>query len=447
MEIVVIGLNHKTAPIEIRECLAFQEEDLEKALGQAQALPSLRENMILSTCNRVEVYAVAPDPEPAIVALKTFLAQFHQFALKEFEGHLYVHSGEEAVQHVFRVASSLDSMVVGEPQILGQIKDAYETAIQRKTSGLILHRLLHNAFHVAKRVRTETRIGNSAVSVSSVAVELAQKIFETLEERVILLIGAGEMCELAAQHLLSGGVGKVLVTNRTYERAQNLAQKFRGDAIPFEEIHLGLMKADIVICATDARQYILEHGQVARIMKERKQRPIFFIDIADPRNIEPRVNDLENVYLYNIDHLQKVANDHIQDREMEARKAEAIVKEEVDNFVHWYRSLGFTPTIVALRKKFEEIRQKELGKTFSRLPGLSDQERNSLEALTSAIVNKILHSPLSFLKKMGEDHTSSVYLDAIQTLFQLTVLPPETSSGKSEEIPAGEKEDGEKETR
>jgi len=446
MEIVVVGLNHKTAPIEIRECLAFKEEDLEKALGQAQTLPSLKENLILSTCNRVEAYAVGHEPDSAIGDLKSFLAQFHHLPLKEFEGHLYVYTGEEAVRHLFRVASSLDSMVVGEPQILGQIKEAYEIAAQRKTSGLILHRLLHRAFHVAKRVRTETRIGNRAVSVSSVAVDLARKIFETLEEKVVLLIGAGEMGELAAQHLLSGGVGKVLVTNRTYERALNLAQKFRGEAIPFEEIHQALKRADIVISATDARQYILDQGQVAKIMKERKQRPIFFIDIADPRNIEPRVNDLENVYLYNIDHLQKVANDHLRGRETEAQKAEAIIREEVDRFVRWYRSLGFTPTIVALRNKFEEIRQKELSKTFARLPDLSDQERNSLEALTSAIINKILHDPLSLLKRMKEDSTASVYLDALQNLFQLTIPPAETSSEKSQETPSEEREEKEKET-
>ncbi len=441
MELIVLGLNHKTAPIEIRECLAFKSEDIEKALAQARTLPSLKENMILSTCNRVELYAVSRETEKAILDLKTFLSQFHHLPLKQFEGSLYAHTGNEAVQHIFRVASSLDSMVIGEPQILGQIKEAYEMAAERKTSGLILHRLLHRAFHVAKRVRTETRIGNSATSVSSVAVELARKIFETLEEKVVLLIGAGEMCELAAQHLISGGVGQVLVTNRTHERALSLAQKFKGVAVPFEEIYQGLGRTDIVISATDARHYILEHDPIARIMKSRKQKPIFFIDIADPRNIDPRVNDLENVYLYNIDHLQKVANDNIQDREQEARKAEAIVQQEMVKFVGWYRSLGFTPTIVALRNKFEEIRQGEMEKTLSRLPNLSDREKNSLDALTAAIVNKILHDPLSLLKRVKEDGMADFYLDTIQTLFQLKVAPPELPPGKTGENPSEEEEE------
>ncbi len=432
MEIIVLGLNHKTAPIEVRECLAFKAEDLERALARAQTLSSVKENMIISTCNRVEVYAVSGDTERAVPELKKFLSEFHHLPLKDFEESLYVHTGTDAVQHIFRVTSSLDSMVVGEPQILGQIKDAYEMASERRTSGLILHRLLHRAFHVAKRVRTETRIGNRAVSVSSVAVELACKIFETLEGKVALLIGAGEMCELAAQHLISGGVGQVLVANRTYERAVSLAQKFQGAAVPFEDVHNGLRTADIVISATDARQPILKQDQIARIMKERKQKPMFFIDIADPRNIDPRVNDVQNVYLYNIDHLQNIVNENLQDREAEARKAEEIVNGEVANFSAWYRSLSFTPTIQALRTKFEEIRQKELEKTLSRIPNLTERERNSLNALTSAIINKILHDPLSHLKKAREDGKADSYLDAIQALFQLTLPPPDPSQEKSE---------------
>lgn len=435
MEIIVLGLNHKTAPVEVRERLDFKTEDLGKALSQAQALPSLKENMIVSTCNRVELYAVSREAEKAVFELKTFLSQFHRLPLKEFEDTLYLHTGSEAVQHVFRVASSLDSMVVGEPQILGQIKSAYEIAVHQKTTGVVLHRLLHGAFRVAKRVRTETQIGSSGVSVSSVAVDLAQKIFETLEEKIVLLIGAGEMCELAAQHLISGGVGQVLVTNRTYERALSLAEKFKGRAVRFEEIYLGVKGADIVISATDSRRYVLEHDQVSRIMRERKQKPLFFIDIADPRDIDPRINDLENVYLYNIDHLQKVANDHIQNREMEAKKAESIVQQEVSKFVGWYQSLGFTPTIMALGKKLEEIRQKELEKTLARLPDLSEREKNSLDAMTSAIIGKILHDPLSFLKGVKENGRADFYLDAIQTLFQLTVPPDDASQEKGEELP------------
>jgi len=427
MEVIVVGLNHRTAPIALRECLAFQEDTLPEALHQVNALPSLRENMILSTCNRVEIYAAARDREKAVFDLKDFLSQYHHLSLKEFEKSLYSYTGEEAVKHIFRVASSLDSMVVGEPQILGQIKDAYDIATQAKTSGLILHRLLHRAFHVAKRVRTETKISNSAVSVSSVAVDLAKKIFESLERKTVLLIGAGEMCELAAQHLVSGGIEKVLVTNRTYQRAVALADQFKGEAIPFEEMNMGLKRADIVISATDSPQYLIRHDQVAKVVKDRRQKPIFFIDIADPRDIEPKVGEIENAYLYNIDDLQKVTFENIKDREKEAVKAEAIVEDEVVQFVTWYRSLDITPTIVSLRKKFEEIRKRELEKTLSLHPDLSDKEKKSLEALTSAIINKILHDPVTLLKKANEEATADLYLDAIQNLFQLPGGAPGSS--------------------
>ena len=419
MELIVLGLNHKTAPIEIRERLAFPEDRIETALHQVKSLTSLKENMILSTCNRVEIYAAAREIENAILDLKHFLSRYHALSLKEFEKSLYSFVGEEAVRHIFRVASSLDSMVVGEPQILGQIKEAYNIAVESKTSGLILHRLLHRAFHVAKRVRTETKIGDRAVSVSFVAVELAKKIFETLEKRTVLLIGAGEMCELAARYLVSGGVEKVLVTNRTYERAAALAQEFKGEAIPFDEIGQGLKKADIVISATDSPQYLIHHDQVTKVIKDRKNRPIFFIDIADPRDIEPKVGDIENVYLYNIDDLQKVADENIKDREKEAQKAESIVQDEVVKFVNWYHSLEVTPTIVALRKRFEEIRNKELEKTLSLHPNFSDKEKQSLGALTSAIINKILHDPLTLLKQTDEEATADLYLDALRNLFRL----------------------------
>jgi len=425
MQLIIIGLNHKTAPIEVREKLTFQESEMEKALAQAHSLPSLKENMILSTCNRVEIYAISQETEKTVRDLKDFLSRYHELPLKEFEKSLYLLVGEEVVKHIFRVASSLDSMVVGEPQILGQLKSAYTLAAESGTSGLILHRLLHRAFHVAKRVRTETRIGDSAVSVSSVAVDLAERIFGGLEQRGVLLIGAGEMIELAARHLMAGGVEKILVTNRTYDRAVSLAGQFNGEAIRFEEMGQGLKRADIVISATDASHYLINREQTVKVMKDRKQKPIFFIDIADPRDVEPGVGDIENVYLYNIDDLQKVAHENMKDREKEARKAEAIVQEEVTKFVHWYQSLEITPAIIALKKKFEEIRKKELEKMFSLHPHLSEKERQSLEALTSAIVNKILHDPLTRLKQKDEETMSNFYVDAIRALFQLPDLTAE----------------------
>ena len=433
MELLVVGLNHNTAPIEIRECLAFSEDKVEEALAKVHALPSIKENMIVSTCNRVEVYAATRETEKAIYDVKDFLSRYHGVSLKDFEKSLYTHVGEEAVRHIFRVASSLDSMVLGEPQILGQIKGAYDSSQQVNTSGLILHRLLHRAFHVAKRVRTETKIAISAVSVSSAAVELAKKIFGTLEKKTVLLIGAGEMCELAARHLVSGGVEKILVANRTYERAVSLAQEFRGEAIPFEEMGMGLKKTDIVLSATNSPQYLIGHDQITKVMKDRKQKPIFFIDIADPRDIEPKVGDIGNVYLYNIDDLQKVANENIKDRQKEAQRAEAIVQDEVTKFVNWYRSLDVTPTLVALRKKFEDIRKKELEKTLSLHPDLSDKEKRSLEALTSAIINKILHTPITLLKQTNEEAMADLYLDALHALFGLPEKSLETFLKKVEE--------------
>ncbi len=433
MELLVVGLNHKTAPIEIRECLAFPEGKMEDALDKVHILPSLKENMIVSTCNRVEVYAATRETERAIHDLKEFLSQYHGIPLKKFEKSLYAHVGEEAVRHIFRVASSLDSMVLGEPQILGQIKEAYDVSQQAKTSGLILHRLLHRAFHVAKRVRTETKIVIGAISVSSVAVELAEKIFGALEKKTVLLIGAGEMCELAARHLVSGGAEKILVTNRTYDRAVSLAQEFKGEAIPFDDMGQGLKRADIVISATDSPQCLIWHDQVTKVMKDRRQKPIFFIDIADPRDIEPKVGDVENVYLYNIDDLQKVANENIKDREKEAQKAEAIVQDEMVKFVNWYRSLDVTPTIVALREKFEAIRKKELEKTLSLHPDLSNREKKSLEAMSSAIINKILHSPMTLLKQTNDEAMADLYLDSLHALFGLSERSLETFMEKSEE--------------
>jgi len=433
MELLVIGLNHNTAPIEIRECLAFPEDKLGEALSKVHALSSVKEDMIVSTCNRVEVYAATRETDKAVHDLKEFLCQYHGISLKEFEKSLYTHIGEEAVRHIFRVASSLDSMVLGEPQILGQIKEAYDTSQQANTSGLILHRLLHRAFHVAKRVRTETKIAISAVSVSSVAVALAEKIFGTLKKKTVLLIGAGEMCELAARHLVAGGVEKMLVTNRTYERAVSLAQEFSGEAIPFEDMPQGLKKADIVMSATNSPQYLIGHDQITKVMKDRRQKPIFFIDIADPRDIEPKVGDVENVYLYNMDDLQKVANENVKDREKEAQKAETLVQDEVVKFVTWYRSLEVTPTIVALRKKFEEIRKKELEKTLSLHPNLSDKEKKSLEALTSAIINKILHAPITLLKQTNEEAIADLYLDALHALFGLPEKSLEAFLEKIEE--------------
>jgi glutamyl-tRNA reductase len=418
-EIVLIGLNHRTAPVEIRERISFSEEGLGRYLKALQGLPSLMEGLILSTCNRVEICAATRDSEKGVEEIKGFLSHQHHVPLSAFEDALYVLKGEELVRHVFRVASSLDSMVVGEPQILGQIKGAYKAAHAARATGTLLNQLFHKAFSVAKRVRTETTIGNGAVSVSYVAVGLARRIFAHLEGREVLIVGAGEMCELAAQQLVRGGIKGIVVTNRTWERALELAQRFHGEAIPFSELPHALVRADIVISSTGSPDFVVRKEEVFAIMKKRKNNPLFFIDIAVPRDIDPQVNTIDNVYLYDIDDLQKVAEANMKDRRYKARRAEEIVTTEVEKFCRWYQTLEVTPTIISLKAKMEGMREKELKKTLSALPHFSQEEQRALEALSEAIVKKILHGPISLLKEARQNSEGELYIDVVKKLFKL----------------------------
>jgi glutamyl-tRNA reductase len=425
MNIIIVGLSHKTAPVEIRERVAFAPTAMEKPLRQLVALPGIIEGLIVSTCNRVELYAVSRDTDSGIAQLRRFLAEFHGLALEDLESHLYDQQGEAAIHHIFRVAASLDSMVIGEPQILGQIKTAYGYASEFKTAGLILNRLLHKAFSVAKRVRTETEIASNAVSVSFAAVELARKIFGTLEDKTVLLIGAGEMCELAARHFINNGVSRVHVTNRTFERAVKLAEEFGGKPILFENFADQLHQIDIVLTSTGAPNFILGHKTVEEVIRRRRYKPMFLIDIAVPRDIDPRVNNIENVYLYDVDDLQGVVQANLKERQKEAKKAEGIIEQEIEVFFRWLGSLEVVPTIVALRKRLEDIRRAELDKTLSSLKTLGDKEKKSIEALTTAIVNKILHPPMTLLKKSQSDPAGDNYVEAIRALFDLELPAPE----------------------
>ena len=419
MHIVIVGLSHKTAPVEIREKLAFAPTAMERPLRQMLELPTIAEGLIVSTCNRVELCAATKEPEAAIAALRRFLAEYHEVPPEEINGKLYNYQGEEAIRHLFRVSSSLDSMVLGEPQILGQIKTAYGYAAEFRTCGLILNRFLHKAFSVAKRVRTETAIASNAVSVSFAAVELARKIFDRLDNKGVMIIGAGEMCELAALHFVANGVSKVLVTNRTFERAEKLAAEFQGKAIPFEDFVDHLAEVDIVMTSTGAPNFILGQRQMEEVLKRRKNRPMFLIDIAVPRDIDPKVNKLDNAYLYDVDDLQGVVQANLKERQKEASKAEAIVEQEIGQFHQWLGNLEVKPTIIALRRKLEEIRQQELDKTFSNLKDLTAGQRKSIEAMSSAIINKILHQPTSILKRTQNDSSGEDYVDAVRVLFDL----------------------------
>jgi len=417
-EIVVIGINHKTAPVAVRECIAFSESESADALKTLHAIEGIREVMLYSTCNRVEVVLVTDDRSGAVRETKAFLAEYNKIPLSQFENALYVHAGDAAVRHVFRVAASLDSMMVGEPQILGQIKTAYREATAAKTSGVILNRLLHRTFFVAKRIRTETGIGDRAVSVSYAAVALARKIFGSLEGKEILLIGAGEMAELAVEHLMRHNTRSISVANRTFENAVALAERFRGKAIRFEEIPHQLREVDIIISSTGAPGIIITRDQVKKAVRARRNRPIFFIDIAVPRDIDPAIHRLSNSYVYDIDDLKDIVDENIEDRGKEAVKAERIVDEAVIRFKEWYEGLQVVPTIVALRHKIDQILQAEVRKTMQG-SAVSPEHEQALERMINAITNKLLHDPTNFLKHEGMHSDKAQYIDVVRKLFNL----------------------------
>lgn len=415
MKVFVAGLNHKVADVDVREKLAFNGPKLEEGLIRFRELPEVHEAIILSTCNRVELYANVKDNQRAAEAVKTFLSEFHNINRSSLDAGLYIYEGTDAVRHIFRVASSLDSMVIGEPQILGQLKDAFELALSQKTTGILLNKLMKKAISVAKRVRTETRIAENAVSISFAAVELAKKIFTDLSKRVFMLLGAGEMAELAAKHLISSGVKEVLVSNRTYERACDLAKEFNGKPVRFDEFINEMARADIVICSTGAPDYIVTKSQMQKVMKERKQRQVFLIDISVPRNIDPEINDLDNVYLYNVDDLQGVVDSNLFERKKEAGKAEKIIDEELETFLKWQSTLDSVPTIIAIREKAEEIKKEELHKLFHKITGMGEKEREAIEYMAAALINKMIHPPTAALKEDSED--KDVLVATIRKLY------------------------------
>ncbi|MBU3947106.1 MAG: glutamyl-tRNA reductase [Proteobacteria bacterium] len=418
LEIVLLGLNHKTAPVEIRECLAVSKDETAAMLGAIKEPDSINEVVLFSTCNRVEILMVASDKTKAVETAKKQLSAFKNVPLSKFEQSIYVYEGDEAVRHIFRVASSLDSMMIGEPQILGQIKEAYLMATKRKTSGVILNRLLHRTFFVAKRVRTETGIGSSAVSISYAAIELARKIFGLLEDKKVLLIGAGEMAELAVEHLIRNKVKEIFIANRTFKNGVELARRFGGNVISFEEITDFIKQVDIIISSTGSSDIIITKKQVKQIMPGRKNRPLFFIDIAVPRDIDPEINKLNNTYVYDIDDLNGVIDENIEDRNKEAIKGERIIDEAVINFKKWYDSLDVVPTIVELRNKIDSIVSAEVEKTMQSIK-LSESDREALSRMKNALINKIVHNPILLLKRDGCHGSNSIYIDVVRKLFKL----------------------------
>ncbi len=439
MNIVVVGLSHKTASVEIREKLSFPEAKLPDALNCMGELDAVNENLILSTCNRVEAYAAVKDVERGTDKIRNFFLNYHGLNGEEYENSLYSYHGTEAVRHIFRVAASLDSMVVGEPQILGQLKDAFDHGLKGKTTGVVMNRLMKKAISVAKRIRNETKIAESAVSISFAAVELARKIFGDLDGKSVMLAGAGEMAELAARHLVNNGVKTVLVANRTFERAVELSREFDGRPVHFEDLVPEMVNADILIASTGATKYILTQQDMARVIKERKQRPVFLIDIAVPRNLDPDINRIDNVYLYDIDDLESVVESNIKERQKEAELAEEIIDEEIGSFTAWMRSIDVVPTIVALRDHAEAIRKSELEKSLSKMGGLSEKQVRQIEGLTQSIINKLLHIPLVTLKKSAGDPEGGNHIESVRVLFgiedrhdQRQEAPPAGSDAEAE---------------
>ncbi len=417
MHLAVVGLSHKTAPIEIREKLTFPAPVQAEALTLLTSGPEVAEAVIVSTCNRTEVYAVTATADGGVDAVIDFLADFHDLDRHELVRYLYIITGEPVVRHLFRVVASLDSMVIGEAQILGQVKEAYEHGFNAGATDRGFNKLFRQSFEVGKRVRTETAIGESAVSISYAAVELAKKVFETLEGRTILILGAGKMSELTAKHLVSCGGERVLVANRTFARAEEMACRFRGTAVPFETLYDHIAEADIVISSTAATEYVVTKAGLAPVARTRTG-PLFLIDIAVPRDIDPGVNDLSGVFLYDIDDLSGVVESNLEERMAEARRAEGIIDEEIAIFFAWLESMEVVPTVAAIRAKAEVIRQMELDKAFKRL-SLSEKDLKTVDALTCAIVNKMLHGPTARLKKAASGKDGYVYMDVARELYGL----------------------------
>ena len=412
MTILAVGLNHRTAPLQVRDRVAISREELEGA--QRALRDRLGQGVILSTCNRLEVYSVAQSTESGAQGLVEYLTSYHAMGHQELAPYLYVHDHEAAVRHLYRVASGLDSMILGEAEILGQVRHAFAVATQQGLTDGTLLRLFHQALHVGKRSRTETRIGRNALSVSRAGVELARRAFHDLAGKCVLVIGLGEAGKLAARALADAGAREISVANRTYKRALEAAVELGGVAVPFERLGDALEAADILVTSTDAPGYLLTPEMIAQA-RDHAERTLFIIDIAVPRDVDPNVGDLPGVHLYDIDDLESVSETNRRERAREARKVEAIVDGEVDRFMEWLSSLDTVPTVAALRKRAEAIRAREVARLLKRLPDLLDEERQPLEAFSRALVRKILHDPITNLKRNRQPEQGNV----VRELFNL----------------------------
>jgi glutamyl-tRNA reductase len=430
MNLLLAGVNHQTAGVDLREKLCTLLPEAEVSYPLLLSYPEIREVLFYTTCNRVEVLCVTEAEAEAQSVLSAFFARHPEVTPTALAGSLYLHRGQEAVRHLFRVAASLDALVVGEPQILGQVKEAYRQATQHQATGPILNRLLHKTFSVAKRVRTETGIGDHAVSVSYAAVALGKKIFGDLKGKNVLMLGAGEMAELALEHLQSQGAGGIVIANRTLERGLRLAERFGGEAVSLEELESQLLTADVLLSSTGSPSYLLSREQVKAAMRRRKQRPLFMIDIGVPRDLDPGINDLDNVYLYNIDDLTEVVEENRERRQEAAVHAERLVAAETLKFMDWLKTLAVYPTIISLREKAQAICQAELKKTLGHLGPLTPEQEQHLETLTESITSKLLHDPIIFLKGNHHRKRGEAELALVRRLFNLDPVSQEEPSDK-----------------
>ena len=419
MHLFLLGVSHRTAPLELRERLDFSSRDVGAAVEALCAHATTTETVVLSTCNRSELYVVSDQMARAREELIGFLADYHRMSADQFVPHLFAREDGQAVHHLFRVAAGLDSLVVGEPQVLGQVKEAFTIASDRHCSGPMLNRLFTSSFAVGKRVRTETSLGEGAVSVSFAAVQLARKIFGKLDGRRVLVLGAGEMGQLTARHLRTNGVGDIVVTGRTLARAEEVAAAVDGTAVPWTDLPTVLQKADIVVTATGSATPIVTRADVAAVMGRQRREPLFIIDIAVPRDVEAGAGDIEQVFLYNVDDLQAIVQENMSRRSTEVQRAEEIVAEEVGRFMAWRRSRGAVTTVVSLRQRFDEIRRSELQRLDFKLAGLDPQARARVDEITRLIVEKLLIEPTEQLKALPDEETQVAYTDAVRRLFAL----------------------------
>ena len=421
MHLFLLGVTHRTAPIELRERLDFSSRDISVAVAKLYSRTTTAESVVLSTCTRSELYILTENIGKARDELVSFLSEYHQLPGELFVPHLFARENSEVVHHLYRVAAGLDSLVLGEPQVLGQVKEAFSIASEKQCSGPFLNRLFHSAFAVGKRVRTETELGAGAVSVSFAAVQLARKIFGSLKDRRVLVMGAGEMGKLTAKHLRSQGVGEIAITSRTMGPVKQIAEAVDGTPVAWTELTKELARADIVVAATGSPNLTLTRKDITSVMGPRRRGPLFIIDITIPRNVEPEAGDLEQVFLYNIDDLQIIVQENLSRRSSEIQKAEEIVNEEVHRFTSWRRSRGAVPTIVALRKHAEAIRRSELQRLDGQLSGLDPAARKRVEEVTRLIVEKLLIGPTEQLKELPDEETQIAYTEAVRRLFGLQV--------------------------